>query len=378
MNSSISTPTSVTWIPEHPAYGSISMMRYWMMLNAAKLPDDPFTCESVLPLGTRYRPPFCQSAQRVISRRVTYPVRIKLRAKGDIVHILDHSWSDMLPYTPRPALKVITVHDLIPLRFPGELSPTQAGRFRSWISYLSQADVIIADSAYTKQEIEKLLGIDGAKIHVVLLGVELPDLRPSEAGPVFLPPRGTGDGNFRVGSIGSTLKRKNLGIFPAALARLRQLTRRKVVLVRCGMPLPQALAAELRQELGDDGLIELGRLPDAAIGPYYAGLDVVALPSTYEGFGLPVIEGMANGIPVVCSSNTSLPEVGGGNVLYFNPMDSEEFAHRLADVAAGRLPADWTKQAYDRARQFTWRATLEGIYQVYSTLLEQRPTIQHP
>ncbi len=348
------------------------MTRYWKLLSAAMRPDDAFACSSILPAGAGDLRVDTGSAQRFLTRQLLYPVRVKIRAKGDIIHVLDHSWADLLPYAPQQAFKVVTVHDLIPLRFPGELSAAQAQRFRGWVGHLTQADAIIAVSAYTQNEIQELLGIDAAKIHVVFNGVELPGAPTSvlENARVPVPER---DGScFRIGSIGSTLERKNLKILPEALARLQASIPRKVVLVRIGSLLPVPLAAALRNVLGDDGLIELGHLPDGAIAAYYAGLDAVVIPSLYEGFGLPVIEGMAARVPVVASRCTSLPEVGGDLAWYFDPHSPEELAAVLARVATERVPAGQLDAGFERAKCLSWRRCLEGVYQVYQEALERR------
>ncbi len=348
------------------------MMRYWQLLEASIRPGDPFECSSILSPSDERSSTRNGKALRFLTRQLYYPAKIKAHGRSGIVHILDHSWADMMRFTSRQSIKVVTVHDLIPLRFPGELSPGQLQRFQSRIEYLKRADAIIAVSNYTKREIEDLLGIDGRKIRVVFNGVELPEKTTSAPPLSKLVPRGPGDTSFHVGSIGNTLLRKNLAILPAALARLQTTIRRKVILVRVGQQLSPSLAGELRRELGDDGLIELGILPDADLAEYYAGLDVLAVPSTYEGFGLPVLEGMAAGVPVVASSSSSIPEVGGENVLYFDPSDAEAFARQLAVVAEKRLPEDWTDLAYERAKRFSWRGSLEGIYDVYHQALAEK------
>lgn len=348
------------------------MIRYWKLLEAAIHPEDPFCCASILHASSDHVPDLSGRAKRLLTRRIIYPAMVKLRTKGEIVHILDHSWADLLPFVPKGSLKVVTVHDLIPLRFPGELTAAQAGRFRKWVGHLSQADAIIADSAYTKQEVQDLLGIDSRKIHVVLLGVEMPDeTRPARLWPQ-MPLRQDHGRQFRIGSIGSTLERKNLSILPEALTRLRASIQRKVVLVRVGAALPTALAAELKTALGDDGLVELGRLPDAALGDYYAQLDAVVIPSLYEGFGLPVIEGMAARVPVVASHCTSLPEVGGEVAFYFDPHSPEELAAVLARIATEGVPQQRINEGYERAKNLSWRKCLEGVYQVYDAALEAR------
>ncbi len=368
MNAVNSSLTRVSWLPAHPVYGGISMTRYWNLLDSAKLPDDPFICNSILPAsasdtlgGGRIK--------KLLTRKFLYPTAVKTRANGEIIHILDHSWADLLPYAPQRAFKIVTVHDLIPLRFPGELTAAQAQRFRSWVLHLRQADAIIADSTYTKQEIQELLKIEGSKIHVILLGVEMPTANVSSSADSSL----KGDHRpFLIGSIGSTLERKNLAVLPAALARLKAKIQRKVVLVRVGAPLPHSLAESIKRELGADGLIEHGFLPDAAIAAYYASLDVVVIPSLYEGFGLPVLEGMAARVPVVASGCTSLPEVGGDVAFYFDPHSPEELAIVLARIATEGVSPSQIEAGYERAKSLSWRRCLEGIYQVYQNGLESR------
>ncbi|MES2438928.1 MAG: glycosyltransferase family 1 protein [Verrucomicrobiota bacterium] len=354
--------TNVSWIPAHPVYGSVSMLRYWKLLEAAMRADDGFSCSSILTASADDLGHHSGKVGKLLTRQVIYPAMVRMRTKGGIAHVLDHSWADLLPFVPKQALKVVTLHDLIPLRFPGELTGAQAGRFRKWVGHLKEADAIIAVSEYTKREVEELLEIDPRKIHVVFNGVEMPD----ESKISTLPRDGR---QFRIGSIGSTLERKNLAILPEALARLRASIQRKIVLVRVGAALPAALAGALRKELGEDGLVELGRLPDEAIGDYYAGLDAVVIPSLYEGFGLPVIEGMAARVPVVASRCTSLPEVGGEVAFYFDPHSPEELAAVLAKVANEGIPSRQIEAGYERAKNLSWRKCLEGIYEVYDGVL---------
>ena len=362
--------TKVSWIPAHPVYGSVSMLRYWKLLEAAARRDDPFSCASILTATADDLVYQSGKLGKFLTRRVFYPARVRLLVRGDIAHILDHSWADLLPFSPPRALKVVTVHDLIPLRFPGELSTAQAGRFAKWVGHLKQADAIIAVSDYTKREICDLLGIDDRKIHVVFNGVEM----PPESG---VPAKRADSRDFRIGSIGSTLERKNLAVLPEALARLQAAVSRKVVLVRVGAALPEPIAAALRNALGEDGLVELGRLPDEALAGYYAGLDVVVVPSLYEGFGLPVIEGMAARVPVVASRCTSLPEVGGDVAFYFDPHSPEELAVVLAGIATNGVPQQRIDEGYERAKSLSWRRCLEGVYEVYAGMVEDRNRKAH-
>lgn len=340
------------------------MRRYWRALSNAYLPTDRYFPVSVAD------PSFKKSGSgiggrihRAWQRKVAYPRRIHMGTNGALVHILDHSWADMLRHCPKQCPKVVTLHDLIPLHSPEDLSPGQRERFRRRVLNLWDADAIISVSEYSKREAVELLGIPSSMIYVVPNGVESDEFKCSTA------KHSQSDGHFRIGSIGSVLLRKNLGIFPDALKALQTRISRPVILERLGQPLPDDMARSVREVLGEAGLIELGSVTDDEVGSFYARQDVIAVPSLYEGFGLPLLEGMAAGVPVVSSSSSSLPEVGGEHVLYFDPRDPEDFASQLARVADDGLPPDWIPAAVKRAESFTWRKTLEKIYDVYDLLL---------
>jgi glycosyltransferase involved in cell wall biosynthesis len=354
------------WIPAHPAYGSVSMRRYWQALAEQCREGDRYRVHSVIqPSDEGFGSGLAGKVQRYWQRRYGYPRTIRREFKGEIAHVLDHSWADLLCHVPAPARKVVTVHDLIPLRFPGDLSPAQLQRFRSWVGHVGTADAVIADSQYTKDEVIEWLKVPGDKVHVVPCGVELPRVDRAVE-PLAAVPRAAG--TLRVGSIGSTIARKNLAVLPAALATCAQQTGRPLVLVRVGAPLPPALAAAVRSALGDGGLVELGYLSDADVVRFYASIDAVVIPSLYEGFGLPVIEGMAARIPVVAAAATSLPEVGGDVAYYFDPQSPEELGQVLAKVALDGVPERQLEEGYQRAKRLSWRNCLEGIFEVYDAV----------
>ncbi len=343
------------------------MRRCWHALSESVREDDPFTIRSVIkPVDMTVPPGFRGTAARYWQRRYSYPSLIRKTTSAAIGHVLDHSWADMLRFLPSRTLKVVTVHDLIPMRFPGELTAAQARRFQSWVSNVRCADAIIAVSEYSKHEITDLLGISPEIVTVVPCGVEL----PARSGPIapLLPSL---PGTMTVGCIGSTIDRKNLKILPAAFAKYGATAGKRLRLVRVGAPLPASLANELRYVLGSEGLIELGYLSDADVGRFYQSMGVVVVPSLYEGFGLPVLEALAHGVPVISSKATSLPEVGGEEALYFDPLSADDLAVQLTLVAGG-LSDDWRVRAVNRAKQFSWRASLEGIYSVYHGALDLR------
>jgi glycosyltransferase involved in cell wall biosynthesis len=351
------SPLQIAWIPAHPSFGNYSMDRYARFLSEQRQDGDRYKCEMVIPLQRRAR----GRITRQLYRRFIYPMQLQLQDSRPLAHVLDHSWSHMLRYLPATTKTVVTVHDLIPLRFPGELKPDQVARFRSWVENIKHADMVIADSDYTKTEVHSYLEIPLAKIHVVPLGVEMPE-------PHLFPVKKT-DEFFRIGSIGSCIHRKNLNILPAALRALKETSEREPILVRVGEPLPTKLADEVRQALGNNGLQEMGKLDDGELAAFYASLDCVVIPSLYEGFGLPVLEGLAAGVPVICSNVTSLPEVGGDAVIYFDPTCPDELAECLRNLERDGVPSGWIERGLLRAESFSWRASLEAIYKVYDIVL---------
>lgn len=343
------------------------MRRYWQALKECVREDDPFVVTSVIEPCDMLIPPGLRGmASRYWHRTYGYPATIRNKFSGDIGHIMDHSWADMLPHLPERTLKVVTVHDLIPLRFSGELRPSQAGRFRSWVSHIKDADAIIADSEYTKHEVENLLNISPELIKVVPCGVAKVG-EPEAGGPLFP----ANSAALTVGSIGSVISRKNLGILPAAFSKFIESNKTPLRLVRVGASLPVSLSNELKGLLGAANVIELGFLSDDEVGRFYQAMDVVVVPSLYEGFGLPVLEALAHGVPVISSNTTSLPEVGGEEALYFDPNSPEELAAQLSVVSKG-MGGGWKERAVARADGFSWRASLEGIYNVYDLALERR------
>src|SRR5262249_52737243 len=137
-------------------------------------------------------------------------------------------------------------------------------------------------------------------------------------------------------------------------------------LLRVGPKLPEELAGRLREVLRPGHFVELGKLSDDELAGAYQAVDVYFFPSLWEGFGLPVLEAMAAGTPVVCSDASSLPEVGGDAALYFDPGAPEEAAYQLIRVLTdGALGESLRTDGVVRARQFTWERHAEALREIY-------------
>lgn len=299
------------------------------------------------PAGSRLR--------RLYMRRVVYPLIVRFRVRSGILHVLDHSFADLLAHVRPGVRKVVTLHDLIPLVAPDGISDAQQKRFRQTVEHLRLADAVSCDSAATRDEAVRLLQLDPSRLHVIPLGAtRLPapcvetEKRMRTLPPYFF-------------SVGSTVQRKNLASLPAILSGLGS-----VALVRVGPPLSAGLANEIRRHAT---LIELSRIADNQLAACYAHAVATLMPSTHEGFGLPVLEAMQIGCPVVCSRATSLPEVGGDAALYFDPQDTT-----AANLACRNLLFDPRERARlaeasrAHAMSFTWQAHWDGLIKIYQGL----------
>ncbi|MGZ5299842.1 MAG: glycosyltransferase family 4 protein, partial [Actinomycetota bacterium] len=169
-------------------------------------------------------------------------------------------------------------------------------------------------------------------------------------------------------SVGTLEPRKNLVRLVRAYRQVAPDVPHALVLA--GMPgwRTEALEAELARP-GPGTIVRTGHVSDDALDALYRGADVFAYPSLYEGFGLPVVEAMAHGVPTLASNTSSLPQVVGDAALLVDPTDVSEIAEGLARLLTETAPADDLRQrGLQRAATFTWAATARATLDVYRQL----------
>jgi glycosyltransferase involved in cell wall biosynthesis len=270
-------------------------------------------------------------AASVVRDALWYPVRLR-RAQGlDVLHCTTFRG----PARSRvPA--VLTVHDLAILRYR-EAFPRwhrlygNAGLRR----VLRAADAVVAVSEFTKAEIVTLAGVPSERIRVVPNGVD----------NVFTPNGPQAEGDY-VLAVGTLEPRKNLG---------RVVEAARIV----GVEL-RVVGARGWGGVEADGWV--GEIPDAQLAALYRGARCVLYTSLYEGFGLPVLEAMACGTPVVTSRGTAMEEIAGGAAVLADPLDATSIAAAVGEAESRR---ELVPLGLARAREFTWERAandIEGLW----------------
>jgi glycosyltransferase involved in cell wall biosynthesis len=272
---------------------------------------------------------------------VWYPAGLPRAARGaDVLHCPTYRG----PLRPSLPL-VVTVHDLALFRHPDAFNRwSRAYGSRTIPRVLGAARRVIAVSEFTRRELVELLDVPEEKIRVVPNGVDA----------TFAPEGPAADGDYIL-AVGTLEPRKNL-------ARVIEAARRSGVELRVvGAPGWGGVT------VGGDGVRWLGEVPDEELARLYRGARCVAYASVYEGFGIPVVEAMACGAPVVTSRGGATEEVADGAAVLVDPLDP-------ADIAAGIQRATFDRESLSRrglarARAFTWEAAADATVEVYREAL---------
>ena len=306
---------------------------------------------------------FCYRPHR-FARALTLPQRSNvwrwpLLERGPRPGDLFHGTNQRLPRKPW-RLQVATFHDLFVLS--GDYStPEFRARFSEQARHAAEhADCIIAVSQFTAGEVERLLGVERSRIRVVPHGVRMPaSALENQAGE----PR-----ENMLLTVGSIQKRKNTTRLVRAFTAMPA-GWRLVLAGGHGYGADETLRAVEASPRRSD--IEVpGSVSGAQLGELYRRAGIFAFPSLDEGFGIPILEAMANGLPVVTSNRSAMPEVCGDAAVQVNPESEEELAAALRDLAGDEdRRADLAARGRARAREFPWSRAVDETWAVYRELL---------
>jgi glycosyltransferase involved in cell wall biosynthesis len=273
-----------------------------------------------------------------------------------------------------PCPVVITAHDITYLLYPSHFAAWWRHYMKSvFPATIRSAAAIICGSEHSRRDLIATYKLSPAKVHVIDYGVDKRFHPGAALDPAWAKRAGIHDGY--VLHVGGFVERKNIPALLQAVARLRDQGKwqdRQLVLAGAESPgmmgsiaIHRALA-EL--ELTSSVLLP-GRVPDEHLPGLYAQAALVVMPSLYEGFGFPVLEGMAAGTPVVASNTSSLPEVAGDAAILISPTDINAWAEAMSQVLTSpSLAAELRNKGLEQARRFTWERTAAQTIEVYRGL----------
>jgi glycosyltransferase involved in cell wall biosynthesis len=269
-------------------------------------------------------------AVRTAWSRLGWPPVERVLGDTDVLHFTD--W--MVP-PGRPRVRATMVHDLGPLRYPERLHPRTVRMHTATARAAVNCDVVFTNAEYTANDVVEQLGIPRERIRVAYPGVDAryrPDGERHDSGRPYVFTTATEDW------------RKNRSVVEAALRLLG----------------------------GDLTLLSLGQggrgyVADEELSALYRGAAVFAYPSRFEGFGIPVIEAMASGVPCVVSSHPSLDEASGDAAVRADPERPEAFAEGITRALAER--EELVARGLAHARRFTWLETGRVHLQSYADAL---------
>ncbi len=283
------------------------------------------------------------------------------------------------PYYIRPYLlpcpSVLTAHDVIGAKMPNAL-PSKKSRLlfeaATRLAFLSSRRIISVSEA-ARQDITTLYKVKSSKIRAIPEAVD-PQFRPfSEVEKVEARARLNLPASYLL-YVGINKPHKNLARLLQAFKLFKDKTNSATVLILAGRedtryaPALHEQAAKLN--LPEEAVRFWGEVSEKDLPALYACADVFVFPSLYEGFGLPVLEAMASGTPVVCANNSSLPEVAGSAALLFEAENVLEMANCLEKVIQNPvLRLELAQKGLQQSQRFSWQATATQTLEIYRQVL---------
>ncbi len=311
--------------------------------------------------------PVRRGADRVARNVAYYPVMLSRQASRRRVDLVHCPGPVAVVRTAQPL--VLTVHDMLPWRYPETYGRMALARQRLLVTRVARsASRILVGAEYTRRDVVEHLGVSARRVEVVPLGVDgrfnRMETDPSQLAHRFgIPP-----GPF-VLWVGTLEPRKNL----SSLLRAFALVRRRAPQVSLVLVGEWGLAdAEVERDLDQLGrsVIRPGFVTDEELAVLYSATTCFVFPSLYEGFGLPPLEAMACGAPVIASDRSSIPEVVGDGGMLVDPVDTDALADAIESVVLDPARAEELRRAgLARARQFTWARSAEMTLQTYRAAL---------
>ncbi len=343
-------------------------------------------------LGLPYLPTIAEPAITIQDAARPYPIPLRTelpplwRAKygiypekllgysRHIAHIVDHSYGHLV-HALDPARTIITCHDLTLLHFAEKIIRSEEDRdkldlFKYSLNGMQHAAALIADSKATQKDMETLLGIPQEKVRVIPLGVS-EDIRKTPDLPELEEYRKKYwlEGTLTILHVGNNHFYKNIGFLFKILYTLVKKYGLPVRLLKAGADLTEMQKMQLRTFDLTGHILHLGEVSKKQLLTLYNLCDVYCAPSLNEGFGLPVLEAMACGMPVIVSDRGSLPALVGRAGIVLPIKDHELWAQEIKELFMNKHKKEAIgHQCLERSKDFSWNNTANLTFEVYQRI----------
>jgi len=306
------------------------------------------------------------------NRYIYYLLQVK-RCKADVYHIVDHGNALLIESLDRDKA-VVTCHDVIPYLmakgyFKGIKKPPLALKiFIISMRYLKRARLIFADSENTRNDLVEWLKMDKDKVVVVHSGSFYPYRRLLEEEIIkHKKVLGINEGKLIILHVGNNLFYKNFDRILAVLSRMPdKINNREWIFFHIGQRYGDEFINIHYKGKHRERIKDMGVLRYEELEKYYNMADILLFPSLYEGFGMPVLEAMQCGLPVITSNVASLKEIGGDAVKYVNPYNIENMLEVLLNVLNdSSLREKMRESGLERAKMFTWDSAITKMISYY-------------
>jgi glycosyltransferase involved in cell wall biosynthesis len=291
---------------------------------------------------------------------------IELLCKGDLYHATDF-------YMPleRADRAVATIHDLIFLIEPEKM--VDHARLSRWVpDFARRCRGIITCSEFSKADIVNQLGINPNKVHVIYWGVDRKTFNTAKAERLVKRKLNTMLGFDRPYflAVSCSTGRKNTPLLLSSYAQLLKNSPANDLVL--AWDAPEEICRQYNSGEFAERIHFIGRRGDGDLSDLYRGATALVFPSLYEGFGLPVLEAMSCGAPVIVSNSTSLPEVGGSAAVYIDPCSKESLVSKLEAFENNDATIQGLREkVINQASQFSWKKCAHETLEVYAECLKE-------
>lgn len=273
---------------------------------------------------------------------------------------------------------IVTVHDLIAIFYGKDIPFFSRQYFGRWMPFTyKKADHIIAVSEHTKRDLVRILNIHPSKITVIYLaaGIKIKDIQKEQIRKIKKKYQITGQYLLHVGTLNP---RKNLEFLVKVFAKIiKQFPKLQLVIAgKKGWYYEDLFELVKRLSL-DNKVLFTDYVSDQDMPYLYAGSEIFVFPSLYEGFGLPTLEAMQSGAPVISSNTSSMPEIVGGAGILLSPADEDQWVAKIILLMQNRmLRQKLIYQGKIQANKFSWRKTALQTVRVYEKVFDNHSQLQ--